>query len=167
MTFSKLAYLKDLHGCPMKPSTFRVLVTVFSYTNANGHNAFPGSARLARDCCMSVDTVNRALKELVADGWLRRVSRGGRSSDGAHWAAEYTLTTPWGQDEPQYGNWEPQHGVSDWVNLANESGQPGTHAYPSDHESTDHDHPIMNAAAGVTRKSSFSSGQTHLTELVT
>lgn len=146
--FSKLTYLKDLRGCRMKPSAFRVLVTVFSYTNAGGHHAFPGSPRLAEDCCMSVDTVNRSLKELVMMGWLRRVSRGGRSGDGAHWAAEYALTTPWGRDddEPQPGKWEPQPGNPFGVNLADEYGQPGTGAYPSDHETSDYEDQVMSAA---------------------
>jgi DNA-binding transcriptional MocR family regulator len=130
VTFSKLSYLRLLHGIEMKPTTFRVLVTVFDYTNKFGRRAYPGNKRLAQDCCLSVKTVERALKELEKDGWVCRVARGGRSGDGAHWAAEYELVQPVELDTTT--------GQIDDVNQSDEWGQPVTDDYPSDHYSTDH-----------------------------
>ena len=137
MKFSKLAYLKGLHGVKMSASTFRVLVTVLNYTDANGDNAYPGLQRLAEDCCTSVSTVQRALKQLKADGWIRVEQRGGRRGDGTHWATNYSLSTghellddPWAST----GQIDASTGQMDDVNRSNGWDQPVTYDHPSDHE---------------------------------
>ena len=131
MGFSKLTYLKELHGVEMKATTFRVLVTVFDYTNEHGRRAFPGNERLARDCCLSVSTVKRALRQLEADCWIQRVQRGGRSGDGAHWSTEYELAST-----GQFGMSTDQ---MDTVNGSNGYGQQFMYDPPSDHEPSDHE----------------------------
>ena len=92
--FSKLVYFKKLHGVEMKASTYRVLVTVFDYTNKYGKRAWPGVDNLSRDTCLSKSQVKRCLSELEQAGWLRKTKRGGRSGDGTTRATEYELTTP-------------------------------------------------------------------------
>ncbi|WP_134797034.1 helix-turn-helix domain-containing protein [Mycobacterium avium] len=155
MAFSKLQYLKELHGAAMKDSTFRVMVTVFNYTNAEGRNAFPGNEALARDCNTSVSTVKRALKELTEKGWLIKVAPGGRGGDGAHWATKYDLGNRWcGETKSQRLTRDPSAGqirnvtgsnrdISaghvDDVNGSDPWSQWATDDPPSDHESTDHE----------------------------
>ncbi|TAM63549.1 helix-turn-helix domain-containing protein [Mycobacterium sp.] len=135
MTFSKLQWLKGLHGVKMKPNTFRVLVAMFDYTNEHGRRAYPGNARLARDCCCSVSTIERALEELEELGLLRRVSRGGRSGNGAHWAAEYELFQPvkWGGSTRQNEDVNPSDPWAQHVT----GDDPSDHV-PTDHYSSDH-----------------------------
>lgn len=89
--FSKLLYLKGLHGANLTSSEYRVLVTVLCYTNANGEGAWPGVARLQDDCRMSERSVQRCLKSLRTKGWLRRVQLGSAKSGRA---SEFALSTP-------------------------------------------------------------------------
>ncbi|UMB71768.1 helix-turn-helix domain-containing protein [Mycobacterium paraterrae] len=142
MTFSKLLWHKELRGCDMKPSAYRVLMTVFDYTDENGQGAYPGNDRLAADTCLSLSTVKDALKDLVAEGWLRRECRGGRSGSGAHWAAEYALTTPWemssGEFESSTGEFTPCQPVnSRRVNSQKWRSQQPAGNPPPDHYSPD------------------------------
>lgn len=156
MAFSKLQYLKGLHGQKMKPSTYRVMVTVFDYTDAEGQKAYPGNKRLAEDCCVSESTVERALAELIAKGWLIKRAPGGRSGDGAHWATEYSLGNRWCADlaRPQPlthdgsnrqksrinpSKQDPSTRQIDDVNPSNGWGQSLMGDPPSDHESPDHE----------------------------
>jgi predicted transcriptional regulator len=153
MTFSKLQYLKALHGEKMKDSTFRVMVTVFNYTNEEGLRAYPGNARLAEDCNTSVSTVKRALKELVELGWLVHVKRGGRAGDGTHFSGEYALGYRF-LGESQQVTHDPTRGQNgrvkgssryastgqfDDVKGSDREGQWTTGEPPSDHVTTDHE----------------------------
>lgn len=144
---NKLLYLKGLHGVDMKPSTFRVLVTVLDYANPDGSSASPGRKNLAKDSCLSESTVDRALDELVGYGWLRRVSRGGRSGDGAHWAAEYELCTPGSSLHPRQDEAVSSRQMADVksstadVKSSNGAGQLVTSDYPPDHETPNHETP--------------------------
>lgn len=103
LVWHKLAVRADIPN----GNYFRVLMCVFDYSGPTGLRAHPGSQRLAEDCRVSVDTVDRALKWLVQHGWLRRrvlddgrIQRGGRARNGAHWATEYELSTPVGVPNP-------------------------------------------------------------------
>ena len=86
MSFDKFAYQKQLHGVKMNPNYYRVLITLGDYaTGATGGDAYPGLERLASGACVSKSTVQRALRYLEDEGWIRRhvsadgrVSRGGR-----------------------------------------------------------------------------------------
>ncbi|WP_145012994.1 helix-turn-helix domain-containing protein [Mycobacterium marseillense] len=83
----KFEYLRALNGVqlgePGKPNYyFRVLVALWNYADERGRNAFPTIQQLARDCCTSTRTVDRALEYLISEGWVRQESRGrtGRAS---------------------------------------------------------------------------------------
>ena len=93
--FSKLDYLDGLRGADLSAGEYRVLTTLLGYANSSdGKNAHPGVARLAGDCTMTERTVERHLKTLTAQGWLRQAKRGGRNGSGDAWASSYELTTP-------------------------------------------------------------------------
>lgn len=150
--FSKLKYLKGIHGVKISPPAFRVWVTVFNHSNEEGKKAHPGVARLAEECCLSASTVRRALKELEGAGWLWQKSRGHRLGNGAKHASEYWLTTPstvrTGAIEAD--SQEVNSAVSTVQNeistVQNEESLPFksefsiVHSYepPSDHSTTDH-----------------------------
>lgn len=89
--FSKLLYLKALHGADLTSSEYRILVTILCYTDANGEGAYPGPGRLSGDCNMSERTVKRCIKSLRIEGYLRRTKKGGRNP---RRASEYALSLP-------------------------------------------------------------------------
>ena len=90
--FSKLLYLKSLHGVKMEPaSAYRVLVTILDYADADGTNAWPGVARLAKDCCMSERQLQRCLDKLREGGFVHEDERGGR--DRGNKASVYSVPT--------------------------------------------------------------------------
>lgn len=76
MTFTKYAYLKSLHGKEVKPTHYRVLVTLLDYANADGSRARPGVESLARDCCIHAETVKQALRWLRENGYIIETHRG-------------------------------------------------------------------------------------------
>lgn len=90
---SKLAWMKELRGADLTHAEFRVLLTVASYTDAHGRNAYPGQDRIAADAVVRPNTARDALKSLIAKGWLTVAdSTGGKYGRGR--AAVYELSTP-------------------------------------------------------------------------
>lgn len=76
MKFSKLAWIKRTHGHKFDGSSFRVLVVLFNHSDENGENAYPSIATIADEAGVTERSVNRALKFLKDNGWIRQVSRG-------------------------------------------------------------------------------------------
>lgn len=74
--FNKLTYLQRLRTANLTHAQYRVLVTILTYSDPDGANAYPGFAKLAKDCRMSRGTVSKSLKALKRLGWLREVSHG-------------------------------------------------------------------------------------------
>ena len=91
--FCKFTYLKGLHGHPVPPAAYRVLVTVLDYTNERGEMAYASVGRLAADCCMNERTVKRHLAWLREHGYLTRTKRGRRVGN-VGLASEYSLALP-------------------------------------------------------------------------
>lgn len=132
----KYAYQKALHGVKMHPNYYRILITLLDYADEYGNNAFPGLTRLAADACISVRTAQRAIEWCRTNGWVHQLKPGGRSGDGTHWAAAYSLTLP-------------QHVTGDRlttasigqignVNRSNRAPQHVTRDHPPDHVPPDH-----------------------------
>lgn len=96
MTWDKFAYIKELRGrTDMTPSEFRLLVTVWSYTDGEGRHARPGASRLARDLGHNGRRqVIRMLQSLVTKGYLMVELVGGAPKEGARMASEYALSIP-------------------------------------------------------------------------
>jgi predicted transcriptional regulator len=89
--FSKLRYLKTLHGVDISATCYRVLVTISDYTDRHGKRAWPGIEKLVEDCRLSRSTVKRSLCELEQTGWLHLDKRGRKGM-----RSEYSLSTPQG-----------------------------------------------------------------------
>ncbi|MDV3129599.1 helix-turn-helix domain-containing protein [Mycobacterium sp. 21AC1] len=78
--FSKLNWLKRTNGHKFKPAEFRVLIAIYSHTDGEGRNSFPGLDRIAEEACITKTTASAAVTALKARGWIEEVSRGsGRS----------------------------------------------------------------------------------------
>ena len=94
--FDKFGYHKSLRvGTELSHPEYRVLSVLWDYSSANGQDARPGHARLAKDCGMSLRSVERSIASLCEKGWIQR-DRPGRSRgrNGGGLAAVYSLRTP-------------------------------------------------------------------------
>ncbi|WP_155771685.1 helix-turn-helix domain-containing protein [Mycobacterium asiaticum] len=91
---NKIAYLECLRRVKLPDGAVRVLVALFTYSDASGGNIRPGIKRLAGDCCMGQSTVRRHLDLLVERGFIRQVYRGGRTGGGHAYASGYQLCQP-------------------------------------------------------------------------
>lgn len=76
------------------PTTFAVAQALVSYTNRDGSNAHPGNERLAADLGCTTKTIQRALKWLRDEGWLRLDQPANMPDRGRKLAQEWSLTVP-------------------------------------------------------------------------
>ncbi len=83
----------------MPPVTRHVALSLSLYMSERGDSAFPGAERLAHDTGHHVSTVRRALKDLVAEGWLELVEAGGMKGEKRH-ANVYRATVPLAHNDP-------------------------------------------------------------------
>ncbi|MCW1820795.1 hypothetical protein A5731_22780 [Mycolicibacterium conceptionense] len=88
----KFAYIAALDGADLTPIEYRVLITVWRYTDGHGQHAYASAKRLAHDCRISERSARRSLQVLTEKRYLRRVNRGGRDSEAR--ASEYALRMP-------------------------------------------------------------------------
>lgn len=94
----KFAYHKLMRsaGKSLTHTEYRILSALWDYSGPQLQNAHPGNANLAADCGVSEDTVERAIGNLLAKGWIRRdraASSGGRYGSEPR-AAVYSLQVP-------------------------------------------------------------------------
>lgn len=90
---SKMTYPTRLRGADLTASEYRVLMTIWTYSDEHMRKAYPSRARLATDCCMSLASVKRAVTALTAKGYLTIDARGGWS-EGGNRANVYHLSLP-------------------------------------------------------------------------
>ena len=76
--FSKLTWLKKLHGVDVTPAEFRVLVTIFNYSDKRGNNAAPGRSALIADTGLTEKHIRTCVRALEARGLLLVTEEGGR-----------------------------------------------------------------------------------------
>ncbi|MBX9147977.1 helix-turn-helix domain-containing protein [Rhodococcus qingshengii] len=94
--FSKLTWQKMLRNADdLTHAEFRVLMIVSTWTNENGANAHPGFAKIVAASCVSEPTAKKALKTLIAKGWLIFEQAGGNQY-GKGAANVYRLACPEG-----------------------------------------------------------------------
>lgn len=78
--FSKLSWLKNASGLNITPAEFRVLVTIFNYTDENGRNGRPGRANLIADTRLTEKHVRTCVRRLEAVGLIVVTGEGGRDN---------------------------------------------------------------------------------------
>ncbi|WP_155770794.1 helix-turn-helix domain-containing protein [Mycobacterium colombiense] len=99
MSAFKFEYLKSLRGQPIPRAAYRVMVEIWNYSNVDGENSWPGEEQLAKDCCMCVRSVQRAIAWLLEYGYLLEVSRGCKYTGHSVYRLGYG-TTPDDETEP-------------------------------------------------------------------
>jgi hypothetical protein len=72
VSIAAVSTVLDAHVAPDSPSVWRVLVTLADYTDPAGRHAYPSVGTLADRCGFSRSTVHLALRQLEADGLVRR-----------------------------------------------------------------------------------------------
>jgi hypothetical protein len=85
---------RAIRGQMNSPTTFAVAQAVVSYTDKDGSKAHPGNERLAADLSCTTKTVQRSLKWLRDEGWLRLDVPANMPSQGRKIAQEWSLTVP-------------------------------------------------------------------------
>lgn len=90
---TKMTYVTKLRGADITPGEYRVLMTIWTYTNSDMANAWAGRDRLQADTGMSREGVRLALRSLQEKGYLILTEKGGYR-DGRKMADVYALTLP-------------------------------------------------------------------------
>lgn len=90
---TKMQYPTKLRAADLTHAEYRVLMTLWTYSDAGMASAYPSKARIASDCGASVSTVKRALADLQEKGYVSLDSRGGWR-DGKNMANAYHLELP-------------------------------------------------------------------------
>lgn len=88
-----MTYVTRLRGAGLSPTDYQVLMTIWTYSDQNMHNAFPSVSSLEKDTGHSRRTVQRSLNALRDKGFLT-VSKPGGNVDGKNRATRYRLTLP-------------------------------------------------------------------------
>jgi len=132
---TKLGWQKALRGAELTHAEFRILTTIGTYTNAALSSAFPGRTKIMEDARVSERTLDRALKILVAEGWITLVEAGGNQHFRGK-ANVYAVSVP---DIAKGGNLDGK--------VRNHDGKsPRTIADPSGHTHQVIDHSADNAS---------------------
>jgi len=76
-SFDKFRFMEQLRGVTMRPHDFRVLITLLTYADRYGSNAYPSISTLTADCQMNEKTVAGALQRLESMGLIVCRLRGG------------------------------------------------------------------------------------------
>lgn len=100
---SKLAWFSKLRGVDLSHTEFRVLTVLMTYTNADGTNAHPGVARLARDCQMTERSIQRILRALE-DKRAITITQVGGNQNWKGCATVYRVNTPKGDTVSNKGD---------------------------------------------------------------
>lgn len=154
----KMTYLTQLRGRhDLTPADVRLLVAVWTYTDAWGRNAFPGNKKLAADVCLSPRNgpkeITARLRDLVARGYLVVTAPGGSVAGGERRATNYALALPpatRGADTPRSdpttggaepplsgdddrGGWDLPTGGADASRPGGVSPPPSSHRSDQDH----------------------------------
>jgi hypothetical protein len=83
VTFSKLTWHKRTHGHKFTGAEFRVLMSIFDHSSADGTNSHPGIKRMMAETGYGKATVSTAVTGLKARGWIRETRKGSGVSGNA------------------------------------------------------------------------------------
>jgi len=105
MTFSKLTWLKRTDGHKFTGAEFRVLVSLFNHSSADGTNAHPGIALLTEETGYKKAAISQALTSLMERGWITQTRKGSGNSGQTSVYALVPDAPSWstGVDQPEPG----------------------------------------------------------------
>ncbi|MDV8065536.1 hypothetical protein R4P64_03360 [Rhodococcus sp. IEGM 1366] len=102
-SLNKFAWMEALRGADLTHAEYRVLLNLSTFARGDLTNAHPGLPKLCEAAGVSVPTAKKALRVLVAKGWLVLTEEGGNK----HWKGKanvYSLSIPKGvSDLPPWG----------------------------------------------------------------
>lgn len=76
MTFSKLTWHKRTHGHKFTGAEFRVLMSIFDHSSADGTNSHPGIKLLIEETGYRKAAISQALTALQDRGWITQTRKG-------------------------------------------------------------------------------------------
>ncbi|MGY3553391.1 MarR family transcriptional regulator [Williamsia sp. R60] len=82
-TFSKLTWHKRTHGHKFTGAEFRVLMSIFDHSSADGTNSHPGIRRMMDETGYGKAAVSTAVTQLKARGWIHETRKGSGVSGNA------------------------------------------------------------------------------------
>lgn len=104
--------MEALRGADLTHAEYRVAATLWTYARADLTNARPGPATLREDARVNEKTLKKALRVLVAKGWIQVTEQGGSERGGPRRATVYALAFPTGGSE--YPGSDPETGGSEY-----------------------------------------------------
>ncbi|MGW4331866.1 helix-turn-helix domain-containing protein [Rhodococcus koreensis] len=123
---SKLEWLTGLRGADLTHAEFRVLVALFTYTDAHLRNAYPSKATLAAAANVTPRTLTLALRTLQEKGLARIVQAGGNQHRKG--AANVWELLP--HNLPKGGAHRPPSEGAEGVDVRSPSRDEGSHPGP-------------------------------------
>ena len=120
-----LTWRSAIADSDLTPTQRHVCLAISLYMNEKGGSAFPGSARLAHDTGLHIDTVKSALRSIVKSDWLRVVKKGGTPVGGVRFATVYAANLPVDNDRGSYAT-----GGLEWHDRGSSLADPGVEDAP-------------------------------------
>ena len=77
MSIKVTSLVRPIEGDVLRPAEKLVLMTLALYADEDGGSVFPSNARLARECCLSVRSIQNYLRSLENLGILLCVANAG------------------------------------------------------------------------------------------
>lgn len=111
-TRERFAWMEALRGADLTHAEYRVAATLWTYARADLTNARPGPATLREDARVNEKTLKKALRVLVAKGWIQVTEQGGSERGGPRRATVYALAFPTGGSG--YPGSDPETGGSEY-----------------------------------------------------
>jgi hypothetical protein len=131
MTFSKLTWHKRTHGHRFTGAEFRVLMSIFDHSSADGTNSHPGIKRMMAETGYGKAAVSSAVTGLKARGWIRETRKGSGVSGNASvfelvpGAPQPPSSSPVGEQLTQASSSPGVEQPSEVVRLERTSSSPG------------------------------------------
>lgn len=100
---SRFAWERAVRDAPLAAMAKLLLLTVGTYLHADGSGARPSMETLSKSTGLKERAVRKHMADVLAAGYLERVTRGHRRGDGAAVASTYRACLPFstGTDVPQ------------------------------------------------------------------
>lgn len=91
---------RSIYESNLKSRAVNVMSCLITYMNTNDNTCFPSIKTIAKCCSISVNTVKRALDDLVSAGFVEKESRFIEAKNGAQTSNLYRLSAVFTAPEP-------------------------------------------------------------------
>lgn len=118
---------KSIYASNLKARAVNVVSCLITYMSTTDNTCFPAIKTIAKCCSISVNTVKRALDDLVEAGFVEKEARFIEAKNGAQTSNLYRLSAVFTEPEPPKGSepvadgQAPEYTVVSFEDLKNES----------------------------------------------